>query len=801
MERKFAVSEANTRTSKKWKINEYSLEEMKEKLSHSIETNETAIEFKKMTKEEKTNIKDVGGMLPGRLKKEGRRQKESVESLSMVALDADNPKEELIEDLELLLDCLIIIHSTHSHTDEQNRLRFYLPLSRDVTPEEYGAISRKIANTIGMSNFDKTTFDQNRLMFFPSHSKDTEPLFKIIGENLLDPADILAQYEDWHDVSEWPRHKDEEKGLQREVKKMGDPLEKSGLIGAFNRTYSISSAIQTFLSDIYSETSADNRFTYLGGSTWGGLVVHDDLFAHSFHSTDPISGKSVNAYDLVRVHKFGELDEEAKTGTPVIRLPSTKAMNEFVSKDNLVNSLISQEKAKEAAEDFGDIEEVDAVASLIEKLEKDHRLKILPNAYNLKIIMSEDPNLKGKFCNDEFAHRWTIIGDLPWRKYRADDVNYWSDTDDAGLRVYLEIAYGISSRSKVADALRVEMTKNSVHPVREYLNTLTWDGVNRAETLLIDYLGAVDTYYTRIVTRKWLAGAVARVLQPGIKFDYMLVTVGEQGLGKSTLMDKLAGAWFSDSLSKTESKESYEALQGVWIMELGEMFITKKADIEQTKHFITKRTDAFRVAFGHYKEVFPRQNVFYGSTNDRNFLRDKSGNRRFWPVDVFPSEAKYKARDINEETRAQIWAEVCEIWKRGELLYLNDEDEKLAKAEQEAHRETGELEGMIDEFLQISIPNDWYEKTIEERQSYIRSYFGDDMFKDVGSVKRERVSTIEIWCELLEGRRENLQPVKRAEITNILDSFSSWKRYKNNNGRYRLGREYGLQTVWVRYQR
>ncbi len=176
----------------------------------------------------------------------------------------------------------------------------------------------------------------------------------------------------------------------------------------------------------------------------------------------------------------------------------------------------------------------------------------------------------------------------------------------------------------------------SYHPIREYLTSLPeWDGRVRAETLLIDYLGAEDNAYTRAVTRKTLCGAVARVQQPGIKFDHILVLNGNQGIGKSTLIAKLGGDWYSDSLSLTDmnDKTAAEKLQGYWILEIGELAGMKKADIDKVKAFISRQDDKYRASFGRRVTPRPRQCIFFGTTNSQNgYLRDITGNRRFWTV-------------------------------------------------------------------------------------------------------------------------------------------------------------------------
>ncbi len=244
------------------------------------------------------------------------------------------------------------MYSTHSHSPEKPRLRLVIPLARPVTPDEYAAIGRRVAADLGIDQFDDTTYEPQRLMYWPSVAKDGEFIFKHQDEPWLNPEDVLARYENWQDPSFWPESSRAQAKRQKLADKQGNPLEKQGLVGAFCRTYTITAAIETFLSDVY-ERMGERRYTYIPGSTAGGLVVYDDdTFAYSHHGTDPISGQLVNAFDLVRLHKFKELDDEAEPGTPVVRLPSYMAMIELAENDPRVRETKYQERMAAIEEDF-----------------------------------------------------------------------------------------------------------------------------------------------------------------------------------------------------------------------------------------------------------------------------------------------------------------------------------------------------------------------------------------------------------------------------------------------------------------
>ncbi|WP_159723155.1 virulence-associated E family protein [Enterococcus sp. CSURQ0835] len=787
----------NSKTAKKWKNREMAWSDFLKRLDTPTITQETFDEYKKMPKSQQDAAKDVGGFVGGWLK-QGARKRGHAQQRSLLTLDADSTTVEFWDDVQLLFDHAAAVYTTHSHMAKGPRYRLIIPLSRPVTAEEYEPLARKVAEMFGMDNFDDTTYQAERLMFWPSHSIDGDYFADYQDLSWLDPDEILSLYEDWRDASFWPESSRGHSIRASQAKKVGDPLSKKGIVGAFCRTYDIISAIETFLPDVYGPTGHEDRWTYLGGSTSGGLVIYEDKFAYSHHGTDPVGDQLVNAFDLVRIQKFGDLDEDVKVGTRIDRYPSYKAMRDFAMDDEAVRTLIQTESLESAINefesDFEGLDEEDKDWFKHMDLEIDEYGQIKASAQNLEKIMLRDPNLKEKIFLNIFSNRIEIRKNLPWR--RVDQDKTWKDADDAGLRIYIEKIYGIVSRGKVDDALIQEIERNSYDPVKEYLENLIWDNKPRVETLLIDYLGAEDNPYNRTVTRKFLAAAVARIFVPGIKFDYMLVTSGPQGIGKTLLPSKLAGQWFSNSLEGVSGKDAYEALQGVWIMEMGELSATKKADIEATKHFISKQEDIFRVAYGRHKSYFKRRCVFWGTTNDTEFLRDKTGNRRFWPVDVGQKKIKKKVWEMSEDDRDQLWAEAVELWRNGEELYLNAEQEKQAMEAQEMHTETSSMEGEIQEFLEIKITEDWYERSKQDRRTFIQGRSDD--ISEGGTVARNRICIAEVWNELYGGDSKNIHPAKAAEIRQILTHLPGWSKYKLARGRLKFGKDYGLQTAYVR---
>ena len=353
----------------------------------------------------------------------------------------------------------------------------------------------------------------------------------------------------------------------------------------------------------------------------------------------------------------------------------------------------------------------------------------------------------------------------------------------------MERLYGLTGKDRIFDAVNVVAQEHSFHPVRDYLNGCEWDGVKRVDTLLIDYLGADDTPYTRAVTRKTLVAAVARIYKPGCKFDYMLTLRGRQGLGKSAFIAKLGGAWFSDTFTTMQGKDAYEQVQGVWIMEVGELAGMRKAEAETIKLYISKQVDRFRPAYGRRLQEFPRQCVFIGTTNETQFLRDTTGNRRFWVVDT-PNDPTHDMWDeLTPETIKQIWAEAVELYNAGEKLYLPKSLEKVAREVQESYEEENPRAGIVADYLQRLLPTNW-----DDMDSYTRREWLEASTED-GTVKRTSVCTLEIWVEALGGNPDRIDRYAAKEIRDIMAGFPEWRHQGNS----KITRKpYGRQRYYER---
>jgi putative DNA primase/helicase len=775
--RELKIALGNSRQAKFWSNKTMSFDAICERLKTPIRTTETAEEYAKLPKPKRDEIKDKGGFVGGHLR-DNLRKVGNVECRSLWTPDIDNATPEFVAALEKKLNFKCAVYSTHSHTPEMPRLRIVAPFTRDVSADEFVAVSRYMAAELGIDMFDECSFIPNQLMYWPTCPSNGEYISKFFDGEYLDPDRILAAHPNWQDCSLLPTTSRESKVNKPSQKPQEDPISKSGVVGVFCRTYSITAAIDRFLSDIYAPSVMEGRYDYISGESTAGVVIYDDKFAYSHHATDPACGKLLNAFDLVRIHKFSGDDEKK----------SFAAMTDFAIKDDDVKSQLATERMEQANADFSDADWQKALV-----LDKQGHVK--DTLDNLVLILRHDEALQHIAFN---CHRDGIDakGGLPWDQLKDG----WNDSDNAALKVYLSNTYGLYSPTKTKDAVLAVAAEKAYHPIKEYLEELpAWDGTPRVETLFIDYFGAADTTYTRAVSRKSMVAAVARIYHPGTKFDSVPILNGPQGIGKSTFFAKLAGEWFSDSLTLTDMRDKAgpEKLQGYWILELGELAGMRKADVETVKSFISRVDDKYRASYGVSVESHPRQCVIVGSTNaESGFLRDITGNRRFWPIPVSGSSRK-KAWQITKDEVAQIWAETLVLYRRGEKLYLEGEDAVLAVAEQADAMETDEREGLVRKYLDTLLPDNWDELDIFERRNFLNGTGVADIGKQ-GTVQRKLVCNLEIWCECFGKDPSALKKVDSYELGSIMQKLESWEKYTGTRQGTSNFTHYGKQRAYSR---
>ena len=776
------ISTAPRRTSKHWRNDVIEWDDLVERTRTTHRTSETHEQYMAMSAAEQSDVKDVGGFVAGHLA-DGRRKKGNVLSRSALALDIDFARPDIWLTLAEAIDVEAIAYTTHKHSPAQPRVRLVVPLAREVSAEEYVPIARRVASWVGMDAFDDSTYEPHRLMYWPSTSADGEYVHQHYEGGFLDPDEVLASYEDWTDASTWPTSS-RELGARagHSGDRQADPRDKGGIVGAFCRAYTVPEAIEKFIPAY--ERVDDTRYTYTPGQATGGLVIYDDgLFAYSHHGSDPAGGQLCNAFDLVRLHRFGDEDKGSEdTGG---RTPSFKAMEAWAAD---LPEVREQQLADIAAE-FEDVtgDSGEWMSGLDLDTDKSGRLR--PTLPNLERLLRADPNLKG-IAYDELWGAIAVRDILPW----ARPAGPWRDVDDAYLASYVESRYARFAERDLRNALAVVADERRFHPVRDYLRSLPeWDGAARVDTLLVDTLGAPDDDYTRAVTRKLLCAAIRRVKRPGVKFDTMLVLAGPQGIGKSTLVARLAGDWFNDSLSlaDTRDKTAAEKLQGFWIHEFGELAGMRKADTEALRSFLSRQDDVYRGAYERRVAHHPRQCVFFGTTNaEDGFLTDPAGNRRMWPVMV-TGECERKPWDLSENEVEQIWAEALRYEKAGEKLHLTGEVARTAEERQRAAIEVDERLGLISEYLEAPITSDWGELGASDRRGWYLGIAPD--FAERQTVERTRVSVAEVWCECLGKQQGDLTRRDSYWISNALKKLG-WEAARHPARRG----PYGRQKVFVK---
>lgn len=405
------------------------------------------------------------------------------------------------------------------------------------------------------------------------------------------------------------------------------------------------------------------------------------------------------------------------------------------------------------------------------------------NSYsNILYVFNNDPNLKNLVRTNEFTRVKEIFQKPIWRK-DEDNSEIWTDEDEAQLFVYLGENYEITNMKVIRNVLDKQFYDNKYNPIKDYLNTIEWDEKPRVETLFIDYLGAEDNKYVREVTKLSLVGAIRRVMEPGCKHDTVLVLVGGQGIGKSTILLRLGMKWFNNSLDSFNGDEAYIKISGSWIVELAELSGLSKSEIETVKAFISSQEDVYRPKYGRNPIHAPRKCIFFGTTNNYEFLVDETGERRWYPVEVNAKRRKYDVfTDFTQENVDQVWAEAFYLYNHGAKSYItNPEIVKTAIQIQQQYKQDNGLKGMIEEFLQIPIFQNWYDMSIEDRKNYYKR----ELYKIKSDllVPRKKVCAIEIWREYLQ-KTNDMTRKDAAEINQILRNLDYLEEKRERFGQY-----------------
>ena len=773
MEKTITIATAGSRYSKKWQNIEMPWEEFKRRLQGPPRGMETLGEYKALPRQEQDELKDQGGYVGGALR-DGLRRRGHMDERTIGVLDLDHCSTVSASNIITRIanrDIACVIHSTRKHCPNAPRLRVIIPFAAPVKMDEYEPIMRKAAELMGLLDMaDTTCYEPERLMFWPTLCRDSEYICIDIDGQYLDPQAMLGLYDDWRDISKWPYGENEKKAVAKGYtgKTPQDPTTKEGAIGAFCKAYSVEAAIETFLDGIYEPGSIEGRYTYIAGSTANGVAIFDSKFAKSWHATDPANtGHLLNAFDLVRIHLFGGLDEDAKEGAAATSLPSYKAMCEFAINNDAVQDLL-QAEFRAAGRAFEKIETKEDYV-----FDADKNGKILNTIENAERVIKFYPDIDGQIRLNQL--REVIeLKDMPWHTEHGwqglttgDYFSFYKFFESEKIpckRITIDAAIDTVARSKPYDAIKVY-----------FANLPAWDGITRLEIFFIDYLGADDTTLTREFTKKALVACATRALSPGAIFDNVVILIGAQGVGKSTAIRKLSPypEWHSDALFSFEGIKAYEALRGRWIIEVAELNAFDRATAAAFKSFISSPVDHYRPAYAKTVEDHPRRCVLFGTTNEPVFLKDDTGNRRFWPVQCYKECAKKSIWDnFTDAERDQLWAEAKQLYMEQYPLHLSREMEDAARELQSEHHEADSWETAIEEFLERPIAENWYDMTFEAQRLWLNT--ADPLLEGVG---RKDVCTMEIWRHLFQDYGKPAYPNKSdsIRIANTLNKFG-WKK-------------------------
>lgn len=690
--------------------------------------------------------------LPGELKNH-QRKSVNVINRSVITLDLDGALEGGFEALcGFLGDFYYFWHTTYSHSEEKPSYRFLVPLAEPVTPGQYGDLVRQIIAANPQASIDAASAKPAQIMFTPACKDPFSYDYGVHEGSLVNGAQWLASVNGGESVVPLGR-----------LDKKGEPAEAPGIVGQFNRAYPNLDELIAVFELPYELDGASGRYRYTGSSATAtpGMRELDERpgLYYSWHAHDPAAGYAQNAFDLVRIHKFGHLDTEYKG--PVNRAPSYTACRDFLDThkgfnkraaaqayETVVSSLSDQEnggaeRTTPAQETHTSVEvltteEIDNT-QWVSQLEVDRKTgKFVDSLRNLTLIFDNDPQMKG-------------IGWCERGEYFTDaDPHNWPDTKRSPkltenqkvlLRNRYENVYGLKvPPERLVQIFAERKATNSFDPVCVYLESLRWDGNKRMETCLP---GVEDTEYNRMVARKVLLAAVARAFEPGVKVDEALILVGPEGTGKSSWIKEMSKG-FSVEFQNIESKDTVQILSETWIAMAEESEVVAKSDFNRLKSFLTQTSDTYRVPYAVEPETRLRRWVVWGSTNDMELLRERDGNRRFLMVECV------RPRDfdlLTSEYVDQIWAEAVHAYLMGESHVMNSYERELAQSAREQHIHSDALTESIAEHLRLPITSDWHEKKPETLRSIVGQW-NIDVIGSTGDKERDFITPKEVWAEV-----------------------------------------------------
>ena len=730
--------------------------------------------------QEPATKKDCGGYMAGKATSTNRKDSR-VEYRTMVTLDADNAESDLPARVHRL-GLTALVHSTYSHTTDNPRYRVVIPLmGPGLTEEEYPRAARGLMEALGKEQFDTTCDQPKRFMYGPSAANpDQYEVYSYDGE----PATAQGLLRRFGGFSDKPEHK---RGPKT------NPYELPGVVGVFNRLYDMSRAVEEF--NLPYEPVRENRWHYINAKSAGGVCVYPDGYVYSNHASDPAGGRALCVFDLVAMHKFADLDEEA--GTPLNVAPKDrpsiqKAMQEFTELPDVKAEMMGLN-----IDSLGKGELTDTPDWVLKLHVHPKTGKTQDDGYNWRLLSEHDPVLSGLAYNT-MSLATVTRHDFPWRKVTPGKNDQLTEADREEISDHLECTYNMRypSERRLNGAINKVGQKNAFHPVEEYLEGLQWDGVSRIET----WLPGEQNAHTQRVARLVAVQAVARVLNPGVKVDNCLILSGGEGLGKTRFIETMSRGWHTQlgSIEGSALRDTVMHMSKSWITISDEGVAMKKADADALKQFITLTHDNVRLPYARETVELPRRQVIWGTTNSVVFLRAQEGNRRFLVVEVTK-----KIDAFTDEYVDQVWAEAVHIWKESRAkygvrsnpdLYLSDEEEAVAKSVREAATEEDPLVGRIQNYLDMPVPDNWERMSVDERIDHLRLY---ESGLAKGTRRIERVCSTEIWSVLLGNTRGKMSRVDSLEIGEALRKVPGWVSSGAKRARFHV---FGQQRYFSRVE-
>ena len=790
--------------------------------------------------------------------KHGIRKKVGESARSLLTMDIDQGTPDLIAALQLgqsgLGDIEYVAYSTRQHKADKPRVRIVIPMREPLDLDKFEPITRILAEKLDgdMMMVDAVSFREAQFMYWPSVCKGEEFLFIHNRGPWIDPDTVLEKFGDWQDYANLPRSA-REIDLRKSEAKAPDPRSKRNVVGAWCRLHDIHDTISEHLSHVYEATEwgddgVPTRYTYKPGTTANGVVVYDDnQYIYSHHGTDPCGGRLVNSFDLRRIHQFGELDEKAPAKIEdVTKLKSYEALKKELQEDPEIVTELRQINYGDADDAWDDVEEVeedadeeeveaDEIAQNINKkirlnssppaekddLGKDWQAKldttgdgIIRNSlHNVIVLLENAPHFRGRFGYDAFLSENVVLKSITsislqiqaLGRHKDNPVGRVTKLHLSASRAILEAPRGerkagwglrVTARD-LEEAHRIVSSRRTVHPIKDWLETLEWDGVRRMNELWIRACHTSDNPYFRQTAKMWLTAAVARVYSPGCKFDFAPIIEGPQGLFKSTLLTVLGGVWTGETEGHFDDKKKFvESTQGFWIVEIPELVQFQRSEVEAIKACLSRKADHVRLSYEPFAMTYYRQHVMAGTTNQANYLKDRTGNRRFWPIPCGPGQI-----DLAwvQENRVQIWAEAVHTYKKmrekqptGDLpLYLSNKEAAayalMLQGEKVVEDGSSDLAGLIERFLETPVPVG--QATCGAEPGDHGDTFGDDNEK---LIKRNLTCGHEIWEKALGGRKIDYSQRKANEITQAMERVPGWVHTGKLYGCGKYGRQRGF---------